>query len=342
MSNPKLAKGEIEICRRFRDARENVAKVTSSECARLLGIERSTLANYEFARTALRFDIALRFCRQFIISEEWLATGRYDLFHEQVAREGIIAHLPAQNWQEFDRIISIRQSMDLLSDPSFIHIKPGALFSSAWTQILENRYRELLAGWWFIPRLNLSDDDRPEVGFNYLQAINERHVALLVNDAASLKTKPVTLRRAYIWYSIVCGITAFRILRGTPIDLNLASELMWLVNALPKETFGGVPLASGPSAYIPSMPGPMSGKIGGNDLTETETHGKVEGVKSQLPTLLERLKKASEPAGQKTALAKFLGVPLASVSRWLSGEREPGGEITLQLLKWVEQQERQK
>jgi hypothetical protein len=32
---------------------------------------------------------------------------------------------------------------------------------------------------------------------------------------------------------------------------------------------------------------------------------------------------------------------LASVSRWLSGEREPGGEIALLMLKWVELQERQ-
>ena len=59
-----------------------------------------------------------------------------------------------------------------------------------------------------------------------------------------------------------------------------------------------------------------------------------------MPGFRERLKKALAERGRKTALAKLLGVPLASVSQWLSGEREPGGEYTLKLLRWVEQQER--
>lgn len=78
-------------------------------------------------------------------------------------------------------------------------------------------------------------------------------------------------------------------------------------------------------------------------LTETETSAKVSGdVKKQLPSLLERLKKATKETGKMSALADYLKVPLASVSRWLSGAREPGGEITLKMLNWVEQQERQK
>ncbi len=63
-------------------------------------------------------------------------------------------------------------------------------------------------------------------------------------------------------------------------------------------------------------------------------------VKPLMPGFRERLKKALAERGRKTALAKLLGVPLASVSQWLSGEREPGGEYTLKLLRWVEQQER--
>jgi transcriptional regulator with XRE-family HTH domain len=83
------------------------------------------------------------------------------------------------------------------------------------------------------------------------------------------------------------------------------------------------------------------------ELTDAETSLRIPQVKAQLPNLLERLKKATAETGKKSALAKFLSsalktnVPLASVSRWLSGEREPGGEVTLQLLKWVELQERQ-
>jgi transcriptional regulator with XRE-family HTH domain len=83
-------------------------------------------------------------------------------------------------------------------------------------------------------------------------------------------------------------------------------------------------------------------------LTDTATYGNLTKVKAQLPSLLGRLNRATKESGKMSALADFLGkgtghkVPLASVSRWLSGKREPGGEITLKLLNWVELQERQK
>jgi transcriptional regulator with XRE-family HTH domain len=79
-----------------------------------------------------------------------------------------------------------------------------------------------------------------------------------------------------------------------------------------------------------------------SDLTNPATSVKPDDVKAQLPSLLARLNRETSETGRMSALAKFLGVPLASVSRWLSGKREPGGEITLRLLHWVEQQERQK
>ena len=78
------------------------------------------------------------------------------------------------------------------------------------------------------------------------------------------------------------------------------------------------------------------------DLTNPATSAKHLEVKLQLPNLLDRLNRATKETGKMSALADFLGVPLASVSRWLAGKREPGGEITLKLLRWVEQQERQK
>lgn len=67
-----------------------------------------------------------------------------------------------------------------------------------------------------------------------------------------------------------------------------------------------------------------------------------EAVKPILPQLLKRLKAATEARGQKAALAKYLDVLPQMVSQWLSGAREPGGETTLRLLHWVEQQERKK
>jgi DNA-binding XRE family transcriptional regulator len=80
-----------------------------------------------------------------------------------------------------------------------------------------------------------------------------------------------------------------------------------------------------------------------NNLTDAESADSISAnVKSPLPAFLERVKKSASSSGKKSELAKFLGAPLASVSRWLNDKREPGGEITLKMLKWVEQQERQK
>lgn len=76
-------------------------------------------------------------------------------------------------------------------------------------------------------------------------------------------------------------------------------------------------------------------------LTDITVFAKYSAVKSQMLSLLARLKRAASPRGMKSKLAKRLGVPLSNVSQWLSGEREPGGETTLRLLHWVEQQERQ-
>jgi transcriptional regulator with XRE-family HTH domain len=76
-------------------------------------------------------------------------------------------------------------------------------------------------------------------------------------------------------------------------------------------------------------------------LTEAATRAKLAPVKSQLDDLLAALNRLTKESGKKTELADFLGAPLASVSRWLSGEREPGGETTLKMLHWVQEQERQ-
>ncbi len=60
----------------------------------------------------------------------------------------------------------------------------------------------------------------------------------------------------------------------------------------------------------------------------------------QLPGLLERLRQATAAPGCKTELSAWLGVPPASLSQWLAGTREPGGEYALRLLRWVQGRER--
>jgi DNA-binding transcriptional regulator YiaG len=74
-----------------------------------------------------------------------------------------------------------------------------------------------------------------------------------------------------------------------------------------------------------------------------DVNARTTGIVSPaLPKLIERLKRATEARGRKTELAAWLKVPRQSVTDWLSNRQEPGGETTLQLLHWVEQQERKK
>lgn len=58
-----------------------------------------------------------------------------------------------------------------------------------------------------------------------------------------------------------------------------------------------------------------------------------------LKALLERVRRATEQRGKKTELANFLRVNPVQVSHWLSGFRSPNGEVTLQMLIWVQAQE---
>jgi transcriptional regulator with XRE-family HTH domain len=54
-----------------------------------------------------------------------------------------------------------------------------------------------------------------------------------------------------------------------------------------------------------------------------------------LSVLLARISKATRAFGARAELARKIGVTPQHLSAWLSGNMEPGGEATLQLLKWV-------
>jgi transcriptional regulator with XRE-family HTH domain len=63
-----------------------------------------------------------------------------------------------------------------------------------------------------------------------------------------------------------------------------------------------------------------------------------------LKQLLARVRVLTNPKvrrGRRAKLAKDLGVSRSLVTGWLSGIFEPGGDLTLQLLKWVAAEEAQ-
>jgi transcriptional regulator with XRE-family HTH domain len=79
-------------------------------------------------------------------------------------------------------------------------------------------------------------------------------------------------------------------------------------------------------------------------LTDKATSAKDEAVQNQWHRLKARIQKATENPGGKSMLAKFLGVDLTQLSKWLTDSqksaREPGADYTLKMLQWVEAQER--
>jgi transcriptional regulator with XRE-family HTH domain len=60
---------------------------------------------------------------------------------------------------------------------------------------------------------------------------------------------------------------------------------------------------------------------------------------SEIQRLMDRVKRAAAARGKRAELARELNVAPPRISQWLAGEKEPGGEYTLKLLRWVEQQE---
>lgn len=79
-------------------------------------------------------------------------------------------------------------------------------------------------------------------------------------------------------------------------------------------------------------------------LTDTSIPALTKPMRT-LVTLRDDLRRLTAKPGAKTQLAKDLTaqlkrkanpIPLATLSRYLSGDMEPGGEVTLALLNWVE------
>jgi transcriptional regulator with XRE-family HTH domain len=88
-----------------------------------------------------------------------------------------------------------------------------------------------------------------------------------------------------------------------------------------------------------AIPAKLSPK---KDLTYLATSGIPPAVKNQWPMLKRQVQETTADAGAKSRLAKFLGVDLTRVSRWLADSKtapEPGAEFALRMQFWVEHPE---
>jgi transcriptional regulator with XRE-family HTH domain len=268
---------EVQICRRLREVRE-LLRLTQKEFAAEVGIKPERLASYEQGRAPLRFDLALRICRQFIISEKWLATGKGDR----------------------------RLGMDLTGEGAALHVPADASFGKAYDDYLVHPYEAIYQQQGDKLRINLKPADRETYYRNLLLMLLDKWRSRLTSEEMAI---------------------LFTGLVGTGAAIMAA----------------GIREGKLPAFMRPRDENGIAGSGAGLEkkmLTEAATSGKLPSVKSQLDNLLAALNRLTRKSGKKTELARFLGAPLASVSRWLSGEREPGGETTLKMLNWVRQQER--
>ncbi|MGP8197988.1 MAG: helix-turn-helix domain-containing protein [Limisphaerales bacterium] len=135
MKRPKTQKKtvlsrEAQIGVRLREAREFL-HLSQKEFAERIGIKRVRLASYEAGRVPLRWEIALRACQRFLISECWLATGRDRLADSKT---------PAPFGNTVARAVMFQPA-----DPVFERLKPGDWFSHAYDSELSLAYWKRLA-----------------------------------------------------------------------------------------------------------------------------------------------------------------------------------------------------
>jgi len=227
-------KRELEICHRIRESRE-LLDLSQARCAREIGLERSTLTNLELGRTALRCDVALRYCRQFIISEEWLATGQFRAVRAALDRSGITYEA---TWPSNDPVlvkkIMFRQCVDLLSEPAAWQLPRTELFSAAYDRVLATHYSKLVAVHFARPRLRINDADMPAMAMNLLNAVNERVIEILNYHAMQAGVDPRSLWGVYSKHMLECSDLAFKKLMHLPQWGDAGMALEWLRTVEPE------------------------------------------------------------------------------------------------------------
>lgn len=305
---------ERAVCDRLRKFRESKG-LTRAEFARLVGMDARLLASYEMAHSQLNYPAAFQILTRFPeLNPEWLA-GQGNIM---VMLQPVTYHSPEETGHG-----------------------PRTLFSFIYNEFLKARIGRAPGAWLKyesapFPEFRFSEDVygrlRAEAVFQswlrrWLAKVSDEKGNEFLN-ALKRYVEGALLKKRYGASRVSDEIWRERIAEVERLHLKYQAA------------FIGVGMASGIA----------KGKEREKKyLTDTATHATLQIVKPQLPSLLDDLNRMTKESGKMSELAAYLTkatrkrVPLASVSRWLSGKREPGGEITLLLRNWVEQlQERQK
>jgi len=194
----KLPKRELEICHRLREAREALEH-THTKVASQINLPPTTLINYEIGRTPVRFDVALRFCRQFFVSEEWLATGRHDSMIAAAQKQPLMATSVREDpeLRSIHDEIFFYQSLDLLSHPVCHQIPVGTLFSDAFDNFLAPVYRALALKHFYAPPFSFTVEDNAERRVNFFHVMFDRYATMIGDSAKQTGRNPEELVLAF-------------------------------------------------------------------------------------------------------------------------------------------------
>jgi transcriptional regulator with XRE-family HTH domain len=147
-----------EIADRLRLAREGLG-ATQTELAGQISITRDRLASYEDGRAILRCDVALRVCRQFFVSEFWLATGAANEQQLKARRNVAFSDLDA------------RLTMALAVEQAALACPPGYSFADGFDPFLRQQYNFLSAQQNGFPRIKPLPSDGAEYFRNALNCM---------------------------------------------------------------------------------------------------------------------------------------------------------------------------
>jgi len=147
-----------EIANRLRQAREGLG-VTQTEFADQISISRDRLATAEDGRSVLRCDVALRACRQFFISEFWLATGA---INEKEAKAGHRTDFGNRD---------ARLTMALAVEQAALACPPGCSFADGFDPYLRRAYCQLAGEQKGLPRVAPLPSDGPDYPKNAINCL---------------------------------------------------------------------------------------------------------------------------------------------------------------------------
>jgi hypothetical protein len=163
----------------------------------------------------LKADLALRICRKFIISEEWLATGRLTLIEKAGKLHGVEPH-PSL------RRIYVRMCMDLASAPEATQFHHGILFSEAYDTKLAKVFEERIKRHYYgigIPAAVWKDSDI-ELGLDILRVLIERSLLLIANEALRRETSKEHAMATYLGFLIRMSLFGFGKCLANEVDVT--------------------------------------------------------------------------------------------------------------------------